>query len=76
MQMIISKMWFAFTEFLLKIWVHTLRIVHIHGAKTTKNQTSLVRFARLFYYERADCKIIKQNVPGGSVFSDFGTIYI
>ncbi len=32
-----------------KLYIFLLRIVHIHGAKTTKNKTPLGRFARLFY---------------------------
>ena len=49
----------------------------------TKKPTPLVRFAWLFYnqtvfqkFERSffDQVAIKQNVPGGQVFSDFSTI--
>ncbi len=54
-----------------------LRIPAIHGAKTTKIRPPLICFAWLFYQTsyaqnfeiRSGCKIIKQNKPGGSVFS-------
>ena len=92
-----------------------LRILDIHGAKITKNETPLAHFAWLFYTQtvyqksegrffdqvardgksvlthlwplgqknspqifdrRSGCKIIKQNVLGGLIFSDFSTMYI
>ena len=55
-----------------------------HGAKTTKNQTPLIQFAWLFYnqtvfqksvWQSGHNKIIKQNLPGGMIFSGFSTMY-
>ncbi len=57
--------------------VIVLRIVHIHGAKNTKNHTPMVSFARLFYvqifYRWSGCKI---PCPGGLIFTDFSTMYM
>ncbi len=36
-----------------------LSIVHIHGTKTTENQTRLVRFAQLFYNQTVFQKSVR-----------------
>ena len=43
----------------------------IHGAKTTKNQTPLVHFARLFYNQTVSSK----TYQGGLIFSGISTMY-
>ncbi len=67
--------------------VVVLRIVHIHDAKTLKIRP-LWRVLLDYYHlwplgqksvkqifgQHSGCKIIKQNLPGGSDFSDCNTI--
>ncbi len=60
----------------------SLRIPTIHGAKITKKNMTLVHFYFATFQKfgigigwTPYCKVIKQNIPGGSVFTDSSTMY-
>ncbi len=57
-----------------------LRIPAVHGAKTTKKRPPSHMFFCLksviqSFERQSGCKIIKQKVPGGLIFSGFSTMY-
>ena len=55
----------------------SLRILAIHGAKTTENQTPLIHLAWLFYNETIFQKSVlsSKTYQGGLIFSGFRTMY-